>query len=96
VTIFGITSTISAGGDQGADPNRLVAISDPVPSTIQPGGEQFTTLETAQYGQVLRGVSGAPVPEPTTIGLFALGLFGLGFARRRRIPGFTPLHRRTR
>ncbi len=30
VTIWGITSTVSGSGDQGADPNKLVAITDPL------------------------------------------------------------------
>ena len=30
---------------------------------------------------------GPSVPEPTTLGLFGVGLAGLGFARRRRLHG---------
>jgi hypothetical protein len=84
VTIFGITSTISAGGDQGADPNRIVAISDQLTSLTLPGSEQFATLETASFGQVFRGVSEAPLPEPASVALFASGLGLLGLLRRRR------------
>jgi len=36
VTLFAITSTISASGDQGADPNRLVAITDRLPRACPP------------------------------------------------------------
>ena len=36
VTIFAITSTISASGDQGADPNRLVTITDRLAATSLP------------------------------------------------------------
>ena len=62
VTIWGITSTVSANGDQGADPNQLVMITDVLANTSAAGaaGEQFTTLRTAQYGEVLRGVSFTP------------------------------------
>jgi hypothetical protein len=60
VTIFAITSTISGSGDQGADPNRLVSITDRLSATSLPSDEQFNVLETAGYGQVLRGVAFAP------------------------------------
>ena len=62
VTIWAVTSTISANPDQGADPNRLVSISDLLANT-DPGvaaNEKFTTLITARAGEVLRGVSFAP------------------------------------
>jgi hypothetical protein len=62
VTIWGITSTISASGDQGADPNKLVTITD-VLDNQDPGlaaYEPFTTLMTAGFGEVLRGVSFTP------------------------------------
>jgi hypothetical protein len=59
VTIFAVTSTISNSGDQGADPNRLVSITDRLSATSLPT-EQFNVLETAGYGQVLRGVVFAP------------------------------------
>ena len=61
-TIYAITSTISGNGDQGADPNKLVAITDTLSATgpTPPSGESFTTLRTAGYGEVLRGVSFTP------------------------------------
>jgi hypothetical protein len=60
VTIWAITSTISGGGDQGADPNRLVAVTDQLSATTLPTGESFKTLRTAKFGEVLRGVSFTP------------------------------------
>jgi hypothetical protein len=62
VTIWGITSTVSGDGDQGADPNRLVAITDKLTNTdpAVAAAEQFHTLRTAQFGEVLRGVSLTP------------------------------------
>jgi hypothetical protein len=70
VTIYAITSTISANGDQGADPNKLVKVKDLLGATTlpvanpgvgrddQPG--HFVTLRSAQAGEVFRGVAFAP------------------------------------
>jgi hypothetical protein len=58
-TIYAITSTISGSGDQGADPNKLVAITDTLSATSS-AGESFVTVKTAGAGEVLRGVSFAP------------------------------------
>jgi hypothetical protein len=60
VTIFAITSTISASGDQGADPNRLVAITDRLSAKSLPADEKFHVLQTAAYAEVLRGVALLP------------------------------------
>jgi hypothetical protein len=59
VTLYAITSTVSASGDQGADPNRLVTITDRLSYTTatQASQEQFRVLKTAGYGEVLRGVA---------------------------------------
>ncbi len=59
-TIYAITSTISGSGDQGADPNKLVAITDKLSATTLPASESFFTLRTAGDGEVLRGVSWTP------------------------------------
>jgi hypothetical protein len=62
VTIWAITSTVSAAGDQGADPNQLVTITDVLANTnpATAASQQFTVLETASFGNVLRGVSFTP------------------------------------
>jgi hypothetical protein len=59
-TIYGITSTVSGNGDQGADPNQLVAITDKVSATSLPSGEIFSPVLTAGFPEVLRGVSFTP------------------------------------
>ncbi|HEY3840795.1 MAG TPA: hypothetical protein VGL72_29685 [Bryobacteraceae bacterium] len=62
VTIWAVTSTVSALGDPGADPNKLVSITDVIGNT-DPGlaaYEPFATLMSAGYGEVLRGVSFTP------------------------------------
>jgi hypothetical protein len=59
VTIWAVTSTISGNGDIGADPNRLVAVTDRV-SASTAGSERFTTVRSSRAGEVLRGVSFTP------------------------------------
>ena len=62
--IYAITSTISTNGDQGADPNLLVKVTDVLDATTPPTGSglgTFTVLRTANAGEVLRGISFAPV-----------------------------------
>jgi hypothetical protein len=62
VTIWAITSTVSGAGDQGADPNKLVVITDKLSATTAAdvANERFFTLRTAGFGEVLRGVSFTP------------------------------------
>jgi hypothetical protein len=59
-TIYGITSTVSGGGDQGADPNQLVKITDNVSASTLPSSESFTTVRPPRNLTVLRGVSFVP------------------------------------
>jgi hypothetical protein len=59
-TIFAITSTVSGNGDQGADPNQLVVITDNVSATSLPPNEKFKTLRTAGFAEALRGVVFTP------------------------------------
>ena len=60
VTIYAITSTVSGNGDQGADPNQLVAITDSLEATSLPADESFEVVRAAGFGEVLRGVSWTP------------------------------------
>lgn len=70
VTIWAVTSTISANGDQGADPNKLVRVTDLISATTLPprDGDHdredtlgvFRTIRTARTGEVFRGVALAP------------------------------------
>ncbi len=59
-TIWAVTSTVSGGGDNGADPDKLVATIDPVDATTPSPWQRFWTLRTAKFGQILRGVSFTP------------------------------------
>jgi hypothetical protein len=65
VAIWGITSTISGNGDQGADPNQLVVVFDLLDNTdpTVAAHEQFFPIRTAGFGEVLRGVSFTPGTE---------------------------------
>ena len=49
----------SVTGDQGADPKKLVTITHNLSFTTsaRAGDESFTEVQTAAYGQVLRGVA---------------------------------------
>ncbi|MCU1488908.1 MAG: hypothetical protein JWM85_313, partial [Acidimicrobiaceae bacterium] len=58
-TIWAVTSTVSGSGDQGADPNKLVAVTDQLSAT-SPGTEAFSLVKAAGNGEVLRGVSFTP------------------------------------
>ncbi len=59
-TIYAITSTVSGDDDQGADPNKLVAITDDLAATSLPASEKFQTIRSAGFAEVLRGVAWAP------------------------------------
>jgi hypothetical protein len=70
VTIYAVTSTVSASGDQGADPNKLVKVTDLLKATTLPTGDgdhdfdhqigKFVTIRSAKAGEVLRGITFAP------------------------------------
>ncbi len=60
VTLWAATSTSSASGDNGADPNRVVEITDEVTATTLTGkvtGETFRSIAGPTYGTVYRGVA---------------------------------------
>jgi hypothetical protein len=60
VTLYAVTTAIGGVSDYGADPNKLVSVTDATNATALPAGEQFTTLRTAAAGDVFRGVAFAP------------------------------------
>ncbi len=64
VSLYAATSTVSGGGDQGADPNALVSITDNLAATSLPTTESFTTLMSPTSGQVIRGVAFVPTTQP--------------------------------
>jgi hypothetical protein len=72
VSIYAVTSTLSASGDQGADANRLVKVTDRLDATTLPmpqAGDHsedhdslghFVIIRSAKAGEVFRGVALAP------------------------------------
>jgi hypothetical protein len=58
-TIWAVTSTVSGAGDQGADPNQVVSITDDLGARALPA-ESFRAFQAARSGEVLRGVSFTP------------------------------------
>jgi hypothetical protein len=58
VTLWATTSTLSASTDNGADPNKVVEISDRIAATqlSEVANESFTTVAGPVYGTVFRGV----------------------------------------
>jgi hypothetical protein len=69
VTIYAVTSTVSSSGDQGADPNLLVKVTDRLDAFTLPKRKgdknhdslgEFVTIRAANAGEVLRGVALAP------------------------------------
>jgi hypothetical protein len=60
VTIYASTSTSSASGDQGADPNKIVVVTDKLSATTMAGAvarESFQVVVGPTYGTVYRGVA---------------------------------------
>jgi hypothetical protein len=59
VTVYATTSTVSGGGDQGADPNKVVAITDKL-GAVAAGNEKFVTVRPATSGVRYGGVAVLP------------------------------------
>jgi hypothetical protein len=60
VTLWATTATSSSSGDSGADPNKVVEITDDLPATAVTGKvaqESFKTVAGPVYGTVFRGVA---------------------------------------
>ena len=63
VTIYAITSTISQNGDNGADPNKLVKVTDRISDTQHATDgylDKFFAIRSARAGEAFRGVALAP------------------------------------
>ena len=59
VTLWATTSTSSSSGDNGADPNKVVTITDQIAATTLSAvaSESFSVVMGPTYGTVYRGVA---------------------------------------
>ena len=80
VTFWATTSTSSGSGDNGADPNEIVEITDALGDTSLPTGEKFSVFDGPVAGLRYGGVAFAAAPEASTWAMLLLGFGGLGFA----------------
>jgi hypothetical protein len=85
VTLWAVTSTVSAAVDQGADPNQLVTITDTLSfaTAADAAAESFSVVQTARFGEVLRGVEFVPL-APT---LYATNLLQAALLAAQALPG---------
>jgi hypothetical protein len=88
VTLWATTSTSSASGDNGADPNKVVRINDELAATTLSGAvskEAFVTVAGPTYGTVYRGVAyvcgGAFDASGVCHSTFGRGQEGFGWGR---------------
>jgi hypothetical protein len=81
VTLWATTATTSLSGDNGADPNEIVEITDSLSAMSLPG-ESFSVFDGPVAGLRYGGVAFA-APEASTWAMMVIGFAGLGFAARR-------------
>ncbi|WP_427884999.1 hypothetical protein ACQHIV_22735 [Kribbella sp. GL6] len=60
VSLYGVTSTVGGVTDPGANPNKVVTVTDQLGATTQPGGQTYRVLRSAAAGDVYRGTAFAP------------------------------------
>jgi hypothetical protein len=63
VKLWAVTSTTSLSGDNGADPNEVVSITDKLSATTLPANEAFSVMQAPVYGSVYRGVVYVPAAK---------------------------------
>jgi hypothetical protein len=65
--IYAVSSTVSGGGDQGADPNKVFVVVDKISNTNATSAPTFSEVESAKFDGVLRGVSLSPNTDFTAL-----------------------------
>jgi hypothetical protein len=93
--LFGLTGQVESDGTvellatsyglNELSQSYLYEVTDTLSNTSASVGsaEAFTTLYTAAAGTDIRGVAFAPVPEPASMALLAVGVAGMALVRRR-------------
>jgi hypothetical protein len=71
VTIYATTSTVSGSGDQGGDPNQVVAVNDRLSGDTLPASERFHTIAPPRFGVRYGGV--AVLPDDFGVGQHGRG-----------------------
>jgi len=84
VTLWATTSTTSGSGDNGADPNEIVEITDSLSAMSLPA-ETFSVFDGPQFGVRYGGVAFA-APEASTWAMMLIGFAGLVYGGYRRTP----------
>src|ERR1700722_11040275 len=82
VTFWATTSTSSGSGDNGADPNEIVEITDALGQTSLPTSESFSVFDGPEAGLRYGGAAFSG-PQRPTWAMLLLGFAGLGFAGYR-------------
>jgi hypothetical protein len=83
VTFWATTATSSGSGDNGADPNQIVTITDSLDASVLPS-ESFSVFDGPVAGLRYGGVAFAAAPEPSTWAMMLIGFAGVGFAGLRK------------
>jgi hypothetical protein len=89
VTLWATTATTSGSGDNGADPNEIVKITDLLGDTTPPANEAFSVFDGPQLGLRYGGVAFA-TPELSTWAMMLIGFAGLAYGGYRRTKNPAP------
>jgi hypothetical protein len=83
VTLWATTATTSGSGDNGADPNEIVEITDVLGDTALPSSDSFSVFHGPKAGLRYGGVAFA-APEASTWAMVLIGFGGLGLGAASR------------